>query len=64
MKVNELRYKMYLKRSVLQAHTAALDDTIYQIETQSDKPTQPTLDQHKIDEENFIKCLNLIEGLK
>lgn len=61
---NHFRYQLYLKRSVLQAHTSALDDTIYQIENHSDAPTRATLDYRQDEEECFRKYLAYIEEIK
>jgi hypothetical protein len=61
---NHFRYQLYLKRSVLQAHISALDDTIYQIENHSDSPTHASLDYRQDEEECFKKYLSFIEGIK
>jgi hypothetical protein len=61
---NHFRYQLYLKRAVLNAHIAALDDTIYQIENHADAPTVPRLDYRQDEEECFKKYLDFIEEIK
>lgn len=56
------RYQLYIKRSVLQAHIAAIDETIHEIETNTNMDLFTTSDYRMNDEKYFEKYLSFIEG--
>jgi hypothetical protein len=63
MIASKYRYQLYIKRAILQAHIAAIDETIYQIENH-DEVVVANEDDYRIDEETqFGKYLKMIEEL-
>jgi len=57
------RYQLYIKRAILQAHVAAIDETIYQIENH-DEVVVANEDDYRIDEETqFEKYLKIVKDL-
>lgn len=57
------RYQLYIKRAILQAHVAAIDETIYQIENH-DEVIVSNEDDYRIDEETqFEKYLKIVKDL-
>lgn len=63
MLASKYRYQLYIKRAILQAHIAAMDETIYQIENH-DEVIVSNEDDYRIDEETqFEKYLKMIEDL-
>lgn len=64
MNRNHFRYQLYIKRSILQAHIAAIDNTIYEIES-SARDKFPSLDDYRLNEEDcFDKYLTKIEDIE
>jgi hypothetical protein len=63
MLASKYRYQLYIKRAILQAHIAAMDETIYQIESRRDVGVAGGED-YRIDEEaQFVKYLKIVEEL-
>ena len=63
MLASKYRYQLYIKRAILQAHIAAMDETIYKIENH-DEVVVSNEDHYRIDEETqFRKYLKMIEDL-
>jgi hypothetical protein len=61
---NEYRYQLYIKRAVLQAHIAAMDETIHQIENHVGLEEIPFDDFRMDDEDCFEKYFKLVEEIR
>jgi hypothetical protein len=63
MIASQYRYKLYIKRAILQAHIAAMDETIYQIENHNDVIVANE-DDYRIEEDTeFEKFLKIVEDI-